>query len=65
MQLRILGRNTDDKGTQLEILTTELLEALGYDQIRTNVASDAGEVDVEAVLIHASAGSKPRDQGDR
>jgi hypothetical protein len=51
MRLYILGRDTDDKGTQLEILTSELFASLGYEQIKMNVANDAGEVDVDAVHI--------------
>jgi hypothetical protein len=51
MKLHILGRNSDDKGTQLEILTKEILESLGYTQLKMNVASDAGEVDVDGEFV--------------
>lgn len=51
MRLAILGRNTDDQGTQLEALTKELLESLGYQRLRLNVANNAGEVDVEGEFV--------------
>lgn len=51
MRLHILGTSTDDKGTQLEILTRDLLESLGYQRLKMNVASDAGEVDVDGEFL--------------
>jgi hypothetical protein len=30
MRLYILGKNNDDKGTQLETLTAKMLQELGY-----------------------------------
>lgn len=47
MRLRVFGRNTDDKGSQLEELTRRLLERLGYRQLALNVVGSGGsEVDV-------------------
>lgn len=37
MQLYILGKNTDDKGTQLEQLTERLLSYQGLDNIQLSV----------------------------
>jgi hypothetical protein len=51
MRLYILGKTNDDRGTQLEILTRELLESLGYKRLKMNVANDAGEVDVEGEFV--------------
>ena len=51
MRLFILGLTNDDRGTQLEILTRELLESLGYQRLKMNVANDAGEVDVEGEFV--------------
>ena len=49
MQLYILGKNTDDKGTQLEQLTERLLSYQGLENIQLNVISAGGnEVDVTA-----------------
>ena len=51
MQLIILGKNSDDKGTQLEKLTSSILKEEGYTQIRTNVVkSGASEIDITAVF---------------
>jgi hypothetical protein len=45
----ILGKNTDDKGRQLELLTKRLLAQLGYENIITNeVGSGGDEIDVSA-----------------
>lgn len=47
----VLGRNSDDKGTQLETLTTRILEYRGYSEIIRNYISSGGEeIDVRAVL---------------
>ena len=51
MRLHILGKNNDDKGTQLEVLTKEILESLGYQRLKLNVANDAGELDVQGELV--------------
>lgn len=49
MKLYILGNSKDDKGTQLEQLTTKILEYQGYTNILTNVqVSGASEIDVTA-----------------
>ena len=49
MKLHILGKNLDDKETQLEQLTTSILKNLGYIDIATNVIGSGGsEVDVVA-----------------
>jgi restriction endonuclease Mrr len=49
MRLRIFGRNSDDKGTQLEDLTRRLLERLGYKQVSLNVVGSGGsEIDIRA-----------------
>lgn len=49
IRLRVFGRNSDDKGTQLEQLTRRLLERLGYRQVSLNVVTSGGsEIDVSA-----------------
>ena len=49
MQLYILGKNTDDKGTQLEQLTERLLSYQGLVNIQLSVIGSGGnEVDVTA-----------------
>lgn len=51
----ILGKNTDDKGKQLEIITHNLLSAKGYINITTNQISTGGhEIDVVADYIYPS-----------
>ncbi|MGF7025057.1 hypothetical protein [Sphingobacterium sp. HSC-15S19] len=48
MELIILGKTSDDKGTQLEKLTELLLREQGYSKISTNVVnSGASEVDIK------------------
>lgn len=59
MRLHVFGTTSDDKGAQLEQLTSRLLRHLGYRDIATNViGSGGGEVDVRAELqlpsIHVS-----------
>jgi Restriction endonuclease len=59
MRLHVFGTTSDDKGTQLEQLTSRLLRRLGYRDIATNVVGAGGsEVDVRAELqlpsIHVS-----------
>lgn len=45
----ILGKNSDDKGTQLENLTRSILFTLGYTNIVANeIRSGAEEIDVSA-----------------
>ena len=49
MQLYILGKNTDDKGVQLEQLTERLLCSQGLENIQLNIIGSGGnEVDVTA-----------------
>lgn len=49
MQLYILGKNSDDKGTQLEQLTVKILEHQGLEEITTNIQEVGGnEVDITA-----------------
>lgn len=49
MKLYILGKSKDDKGTQLEQLTSKILENQGYTNLQTNVqVSGASEIDVTA-----------------
>lgn len=51
MELIILGRNKDDKGKQLELLTKHLLSTLGYTDIVTNdIGAGGQEVDVRAEI---------------
>jgi hypothetical protein len=58
MQLFILGKNSDDKGTQLEKLTGTLLKKLGYSNIVFNeVNAGADEKDVTAEYVQPSIGS--------
>ncbi len=52
-RLYIIGSNSDDKGTQLEKLTTVILKRQGYTNISTNVIGLGGnEVDVKAIYKH-------------
>ena len=52
MRLRVFGNNSDDKGAQLEQLTSRLLRRLGYRDIATNVVGSGGsEVDVHGELL--------------
>lgn len=47
MRVRLFGKNSDDKGTQLEELTQRLLERLGYRQITLNsIGAGGSEVDI-------------------
>lgn len=49
MKIRIFGKDTDDKGSQLEILTKRLLESRGYRQIGLNsIGSGGTEIDIVA-----------------
>lgn len=50
IKLYIVGRNSDDKGTQLEELTSTILRSQGYTNISTNAVYGGGnEIDVIAV----------------
>ena len=60
MRLFILGKTSDDKGTQLEQLTVRILEKQGYKNIQTNVQKGGGnEIDVTAYKT-IEAGIKPQ-----
>ena len=49
MQLYILGKNSDDKDTQLEQLTVKILEHQGIEDITTNIQGAGGnEIDITA-----------------
>ena len=49
MKLLILGKNKDDKGTQLEQLAIKILRSQGYVDIIPNMqVSGASELDVTA-----------------
>jgi len=49
MQLIIFGKNSDDKGSQLEKLTASILKQQGYTSVCTNVVyAGASEVDITA-----------------
>lgn len=52
MKLIILGKTKDDKGTQLEKLTNQILEYQGYSKVVNNVqVSGASELDVTASKV--------------
>lgn len=62
MELNILGKTGDDKGTQLEKLTAFLLQEQGYTSIYTNVVNaGASEVDIKATYIQPFMVAVPRD----
>jgi hypothetical protein len=51
MKIRVFGKDTDDKGTQLEVLTKRLLESRGYRQVGLNsIGSGGTEIDIVAEL---------------
>lgn len=51
MRLRVFGRTSDEKGSQLEELTRRLLARLGYTNLSLNVVgAGGGEVDVQGEL---------------
>lgn len=53
----VLGKNTDDKGKQLEAITHNLLSSKGYINITTNFISTGGhEIDVVADYIYPTIG---------
>ena len=55
----ILGKNSDDKGAQLEALTRQLLERKGYARIRKNEVGAGGhEIDVTADAPMPSLGQQ-------
>ncbi|MGV3585542.1 MAG: hypothetical protein ACO1OF_00965 [Adhaeribacter sp.] len=58
MQLIILGKNSDDKGSQLEKLTTSILRKQGYSSICTNVVKGGGsEIDVTGLYVQPFLGT--------
>ena len=62
MELIVLGKTNDDKGTQLEQLTKSLLERLGYKEIVLNDIGPGGqEIDLRAeILIPSLQGEQQR-----
>jgi Restriction endonuclease len=49
MKIRVFGKDTDDKGAQLEIMTKRLLESRGYRQVGLNsIGSGGTEIDIVA-----------------
>ncbi len=61
MDLRVLGKTSDDKGSQLEQLTKRLLEEMGYIDIVVNSVGTGGhEIDVQADRIFPSLGGEQR-----
>jgi len=61
MQLYILGKNSDDKGNQLEKLTCEILKDLGFVNIDKNkIGSGGHEIDIKAEYIVSSLNGNNR-----
>ena len=59
MKLNILGKNSDDKGNQLEKLTSTLLKSLGCSNIiRNEIGSGGHEIDVRAEYTIPSLNEK-------
>ena len=56
MRLFVYGKNKDDKGTQLEALTTALLKGMGFVVVRNEVTSGGNELDVVATKKEAIGG---------
>ncbi len=48
MKVFIYGKNSDDKGTQLEALTASILKNMGYTISRNEISSGGSELDVVA-----------------
>lgn len=51
IKLYIVGSNNDDKGTQLEELTTTILEKQGYVNVSTNTIYSGGS-EIDAIAVH-------------
>lgn len=51
IKLYIVGANNDDKGTQLEELTTAILQKQGYVNISTNAINSGGS-EIDAIAVH-------------
>ncbi len=59
MDLLILGKDSNEKGSQLEHLTKYLLQYLGYKEIVTNEKGAGGhEIDVRAEIVLPSLGKE-------
>ena len=59
MRLYILGKSKDDKGTQLEELTSAVLKEIGYTFVCCNyVGSGGNEIDVKAKKINTAIGKQ-------
>lgn len=59
MQLLILGKNSDDKGSQLEELTKTILEHQGFTNIQLNTQWSGGnEIDVKAERVLEQIGRR-------
>lgn len=58
MQLYILGKNRDGKGTALEELTGAILSQLGYKVVRNYIGYGGHEIDVEAQYEQEVLGEK-------
>jgi Holliday junction resolvase-like predicted endonuclease len=56
MRLFVYGKNKDDKGTQLEVLTSAILKGMGYVVVRNEVKSGGNELDVVATKKEAIGG---------
>lgn len=55
MELRLLGKNSDDLGTQLEKLSKFFLKDLGFQNLHTNVVSSGGdEIDLRGSITQPS-----------
>lgn len=58
MEVIILGKNSDDKGTQLEKLTEAILKNLGYTDVSTSEIGAGGfELDVTAEFLQPGIGN--------
>ena len=51
IKLYIIGANNDDKGSQLEELTTSILKRQGYKNISTNAIYSGGN-EIDAIATH-------------
>ena len=51
IKLYIIGANNDDKGSQLEELTTSILKRQGYKNISTNAIYSGGS-EIDAIATH-------------
>jgi hypothetical protein len=63
MNLLILGEHSDDKGKQLEKLTTNILSHLGYKNIKTNIIRSGGQ-EIDVVATHEKPGLNGPDIND-